>query len=167
MIHTAPSSSTGTAHRVCLELATGSAGAQTFPAFRRFIIDVAATRILALLNISVMGMLYEQVGELLDLIRRMRVEYSLDESALLAKVRTSIPAATAKEGARWAKEGEVRWRMIDGKKFYFRREPQNIFLFNAEATVRATRAGHQPKVDSRSALNDHLKAILRSTEDEG
>lgn len=59
--------STSLARGVTTVLDTGSAGAQTFPAFRRFIIDVAATRILALLNVSVMGMLYEQVGELLDL----------------------------------------------------------------------------------------------------
>jgi dihydroorotase len=59
--------STSLAKGVTTVLDTGSAGAQTFQAFRRFIIDVAATRVLALLNVSVMGMLYEQVGELLDL----------------------------------------------------------------------------------------------------
>lgn len=45
----------------------GSAGAQTFPGFRRHVIDVAHTRVYALLNLSTMGMVIPQVGELEDL----------------------------------------------------------------------------------------------------
>ena len=44
----------------------GSAGALTFPAFRRFVIDVAETRIVPLLNIGATGMLSADVGELED-----------------------------------------------------------------------------------------------------
>ena len=45
----------------------GSAGAQTFPGFRKYVIEVQATRIRALLNISVTGMLTRLRGELEDL----------------------------------------------------------------------------------------------------
>ena len=45
----------------------GSAGAQTFPSFRKNVIEVQATRIRALLNISVTGMLTNLRGELQDL----------------------------------------------------------------------------------------------------
>jgi dihydroorotase len=45
----------------------GSAGAQTFPGFRRYVIDVVSTRILAFENISVLGMITARVGELEDL----------------------------------------------------------------------------------------------------
>ena len=45
----------------------GSAGAQTFPGFRKYVIEVQATRIRALLNISVTGMLTRVRGELEDL----------------------------------------------------------------------------------------------------
>ena len=41
----------------------GSAGADTFPGFRRFVIEVSQTRILALLNISSQGMLTSEIGE--------------------------------------------------------------------------------------------------------
>jgi dihydroorotase len=44
----------------------GSAGAQTFPGLRRFIIDPAATQIFAFLNIAVQGMISSLVGELED-----------------------------------------------------------------------------------------------------
>jgi len=45
----------------------GSAGAFTFPAFRRYVIEVARTRILPFLNISATGMLRADAGELEDL----------------------------------------------------------------------------------------------------
>ena len=41
----------------------GSAGADTFPGFRKFIIEVSNTRILAQLNISSQGMLTSDIGE--------------------------------------------------------------------------------------------------------
>lgn len=45
----------------------GSAGADTFPGFRKFILEASATRLFAHLNISSQGMLSEAVGELQDL----------------------------------------------------------------------------------------------------
>jgi dihydroorotase len=41
----------------------GSAGADTFPGFRKYIIDMSQTRILAQLNISSQGMLTKEIGE--------------------------------------------------------------------------------------------------------
>jgi dihydroorotase len=45
----------------------GSAGADNFPGFRKYVIDVADTRLFAQLNISAQGMLNPDVGELDDL----------------------------------------------------------------------------------------------------
>jgi len=45
----------------------GTAGAYTFPGLRRWIIDVSLTRVRALLNISSIGMITDDRGELLDL----------------------------------------------------------------------------------------------------
>jgi dihydroorotase len=45
----------------------GSAGADTFLGFRRYVIEASATRIFAQLNISAMGMVSSTIGELDDL----------------------------------------------------------------------------------------------------
>lgn len=45
----------------------GSSGADTFPGFRRYVIDQAPTRILAFLNISAMGIIDADIGELIDI----------------------------------------------------------------------------------------------------
>lgn len=54
----------------------GSAGADTFPGFRKYVIDVSATRLFAQLNISTQGMLSPEVGELDD-IRFVNVDRAI------------------------------------------------------------------------------------------
>jgi dihydroorotase len=46
---------------------TGSAGAQTFPGFRRYVIDRARTRVLVYVHVAVEGMISPLVGELEDI----------------------------------------------------------------------------------------------------
>ena len=52
---------------VTTALDAGSAGALTFPAFRRHVLERSDTRQYALLNISAMGMLSPKIGELEDM----------------------------------------------------------------------------------------------------
>ena len=57
---------------VTTALDAGSAGALTFPGFRKFVIDVSQTRLFALLNISALGLVPNamsgvEMGELEDL----------------------------------------------------------------------------------------------------
>ncbi len=52
---------------VTTALDAGSAGASTFDGLRRYVIDVSATRLLACLNISSLGMVSPDVGELEDI----------------------------------------------------------------------------------------------------
>jgi hypothetical protein len=97
--------------------------------------------------------------ELIDILRRIRFEYSLDSAGLLAKVKKTIPDASGDEVERWASESRVRFRTIDGKKYFFRREPQNIFLFSQEAIDRRARAGNAPPATTWR-LTDHLAAVV-------
>lgn len=52
---------------VTTALDAGSAGSRTFPAFRKYVLEQADTRLYALLNISAMGMISPKIGELEDL----------------------------------------------------------------------------------------------------
>jgi len=73
----------------------GSAGASTFPGFKRYVIDVAATRVVAMLHLSVIGMARddsvgeEAIGELED-IRWANVERALEIARTYAEVITGI-----------------------------------------------------------------------------
>jgi dihydroorotase len=55
------------AHGATTVVDAGSAGADTFLGFRRYVIEASATRIFAQLNISAMGMISDSIGELDDL----------------------------------------------------------------------------------------------------
>lgn len=55
------------AHGATTVMDAGSAGADTFLGFKKYVIEASATRIFAQLNISTMGMISEQIGELEDL----------------------------------------------------------------------------------------------------
>jgi len=105
-------------------------------------------------------------SEALDIIQRIRIEYSLNADGLLTKVRKSIPDATAVEVESWAKESRARYRMIDGQKLFFRREPQNIFIFSEAAKKRRAKAGNAP-TKSDWKLTDHLKAVVEEAEKTG
>ncbi|MFN2630019.1 MAG: amidohydrolase/deacetylase family metallohydrolase [Gaiellaceae bacterium] len=55
------------AHGTTTAVDAGSAGARTLPGFRRYVIERAATRVLAYLHVAVEGMISPLVGELEDL----------------------------------------------------------------------------------------------------
>jgi dihydroorotase len=72
----------------------GSAGAATFGAFRKYVIDVAATRIKAMLHVASIGMARDDrsphpVGELED-IRWARVDWAVDVARAHADVVVGI-----------------------------------------------------------------------------
>jgi dihydroorotase len=72
-----PPDATCLARGVTTVVDAGTAGADTFPAFRKYIIEVSATRIFAQLNISSQGMLSAEIGEL-DEIKWASVPRALD-----------------------------------------------------------------------------------------
>jgi transglutaminase-like putative cysteine protease len=105
-------------------------------------------------------------AETIDIIRRIRHNYSLTAAELLDKIRASIPDAAASEVDRWAVDCEIRWRLIDGRKFFFRREPRNIFLLSEEARRRREQAGNTPTPSSWKLI-DHLQAVVDESSQTG
>ena len=73
----------------------GSAGASTFPGFQRYVIDISLTRIVAMLNLSAIGMAHdagfgaEAVGELEE-IRWSNVDRAIEVARAFADVITGI-----------------------------------------------------------------------------
>jgi dihydroorotase len=73
----------------------GSAGASTFAGFKRYVIDVSATRVVAMLHLSAIGMMRDDtmgeaaIGELED-IRWANVDRALEVARAFADVITGI-----------------------------------------------------------------------------
>lgn len=69
-------------------------------------------------------------------MRRMRLDFTLDETAAKALVRKQIPDLRDDEFARWDAAGLIEHLDIDGERRYFKRAPSNLFRVSAEAKAR-------------------------------
>lgn len=90
---------------------TGSAGADTFPGFRKYVIDASATRIKAFLHVSSQGLLSPDIGELTDLrfadvdrAVRMCEEYKEDIVGVKIRMTTKLVGENGEEGLKRARE---------------------------------------------------------------
>ena len=79
-------------------------------------------------------------------MRRIRLDFTLSEEEVKAKVRKKIPDLTAAEFAAWNEAGLFEHYVINGRVFYFQRAPSNLFRLSAQA--RARRTVQEPFSDS-------------------
>ena len=103
--------------------------------------------------------------EMLEIIARLRREYSLSADDLAAKLQESLPGTSGPDIERWRAAGGVQWRMIDGKPAFFRREPANLFRFCDEPKQRLG-TPIEP-LDTGWSLGHHLQEILAEADRTG
>jgi dihydroorotase len=75
----------------------GSSGAQTFPGFKRYVIDASRTRIVPLLNVCATGIIYRGVEEFNDLRHAdvgFAIETILEHRDLIAGVKVRLGRST-------------------------------------------------------------------------
>lgn len=92
------------------------------------------------------GSLTDELAFQRERMRRIRLDFSLDESELRAAVRRQIPDLREDEFRRWRRAGLFDAMAIDGEIRYFGRAPHNLFRLSEEA--RARRAQPRPFHDS-------------------
>ena len=92
-------------------------------------------------------------------MRRILLDFTLDEAALEARVRKSIPDLRDDEFERWNAAGLFESMTIDGRTRYFNRAPSNLFRLSAEARKR--RDPKLPPITDgpMESLNPHQRAI--------
>jgi transglutaminase-like putative cysteine protease len=108
--------------------------------------------------------------ELVEVIRRTRREYSVDAASLLEKIHKLVPDVTAADVEQWRASGALQHRVLDGEVRFFRREPGNLFRFDAEAKRRRdAHAASKPKSDTAPKpaafdLNRHLADVVAAAD---
>lgn len=91
-------------------------------------------------------------------MRRILLDFTLDEQAAKARVREKIPDLRDEEFARWDAAGLIEHQVIDGRRLYFSRAPSNLFRVSAEA--RARRKEQTPFVDGpMESANAHHRQV--------
>lgn len=92
-------------------------------------------------------------------MRRILLDFSLDEAALKAQLQKSIPDLEEAEFARWKAHGLFERQSIDGRTLYFNRAASNLFRLSTEALAR--RSEQTPLRDGpMEAANAHHREIL-------
>src|SRR5690606_2505691 len=69
-------------------------------------------------------------------MRRILLDFTLDEAALEARVRRQVPDLARAEFERWKAQGLFESMTIDGRTLYFNRAPSNLFRLSPEALAR-------------------------------
>ncbi|MDR6840531.1 transglutaminase-like domain-containing protein [Pseudoxanthomonas sacheonensis] len=91
-------------------------------------------------------------------MRRILLDFTLDEPTAKARVREKIPDLRDEEFARWDAAGLIEHQVIDGRKLYFSRAPSNLFRISVEA--RARRKVQTPFVDGpMESANAHHREV--------
>jgi len=100
-------------------------------------------------------------------MRRIRQDFSLDETAARAAVRRWIPDLTDEEFARWDQLGLIEHLDIDGTRWYFKRAPSNLFLLSDEARARRRADAPMSPPGPNEVLNAHHARVLAAAEQSG
>ncbi len=108
------------------------------------------------------GPVVDEPAVLLEIMRRMRLDYNLSSDAMLAKLRTTLPDVAADDVTRWREQGVLQHRVIDGEVRYFNREPSNLFRFCAEARQRREVSREPDRAGWKFDLPAHLARLLAS-----
>ncbi len=93
-------------------------------------------------------------------MRRIGLDFSLDEAAAKAAIRRWIPDLTDAEFARWDQLGLIEHLDIDGTRRYFKRAPSNLFLLSAEARDRRRADAPMPAPGPNEVLNTHHARVV-------
>jgi transglutaminase-like putative cysteine protease len=92
-------------------------------------------------------------------MRRIRLDFTLDEAEVEARVRQQIPDLTAAEFDGWNARGLFEQQVIDGHVRYFKLAASNLFRLSAQA--RARRAVQTPLVDGpMESANPHHREVV-------
>jgi len=109
-------------------------------------------------------------AEGIEILRRIRRDYSLDAESLLERLRPTLPDVSAADLERWRATGQVQHRLIDGRVCYFRREPANLWRFCEEARRARDAKDGAPgarRTQAWQALRTHLKEALAAADRTG
>nr|WP_222564722.1 transglutaminase-like domain-containing protein [Lysobacter antarcticus] len=102
------------------------------------------------------AVLFEQ-----ERMRRILMDFSLDEAAVREQLRRQIPDLREAEFKQWLDAGLIEHRVIDGRTLYFQRAVPNLFRLSPQAAGR--RAAPTPFRDGpMEAFNAHHIAIAET-----
>lgn len=100
-------------------------------------------------------------------MRRMRLDFSLDEAQAKAAVRRSIPDLREAEFKAWDDAGLIEHLDIDGQRRWFNRAPNNLFLLSEEASQRRPADKRISRPGPYERLGPHHAEVIAASDRSG
>ncbi len=93
-------------------------------------------------------------------MRRMRLDFSLDHDAVLARLRQQVPDLGEAEFRRWDGSGYLEHLDIDGERRWFNRAPSNLFRLYPAAAARRAPPVREPRAGQFDVLDPYHGAAV-------
>ncbi|MBU0617313.1 MAG: transglutaminase domain-containing protein, partial [Planctomycetes bacterium] len=101
----------------------------------------------------------------LEIIRRIRLDFSLTPEQMLGKLRDSVPDVSTDDMERWREQGDLQHRVIDGEVRYFNRAAGNLLRASEEA--RSRRKAGVERAGWSFDLPEHVAQLLAEAQRSG
>ena len=98
-------------------------------------------------------------------MRRIRLDFSLDREAVLARLRQSIPDLDESEFEAWDRAGLVERLDIDGQPRYFNRAVSNLYRLSPEAAARRAPPTRPFAAGPYERLHPHHAEVVAAARD--
>jgi transglutaminase-like putative cysteine protease len=104
-------------------------------------------------------------------MRRIAHDFDLTAAQAKAEVRKQIPGLTDAQFARWDAHGALEHKVIDGKLWYFKRAPSNLFRLSPEAyALRKVKTPLSPSgfpVDEMKTITRYDGKVVKAVQSSG
>jgi CubicO group peptidase (beta-lactamase class C family) len=110
------------------------------------------------------GPVVDELAVELEILQRIRLDYSLTPDEVLAQLQVSIPDVTADDMEAWREQGVLQHRMIDGQVRYFDRAVGNLFRACPTANARCRKSVTAPRAFN---VPGHLAKLVAEAEQTG
>lgn len=103
----------------------------------------------------------------LEVMERIKKDFPLDDSTVIAQIKEYYPDVTPEELLAWERSGALECMMIDGRKKYFRSAAKNLFRISKEAQSKyeAIRGRQSDGLDL--FLSGYIPQVVKAAKREG
>ena len=92
--------------------------------------------------------------------RRTAIDFNKQLSDLMPYIQKYYPDVDSTQIAKWEESKALEYRIINGKKWYFRRAADNLFRIDTEARALKTSLEGKERAGRDTVVMNHIRAVL-------
>ncbi len=106
-----------------------------------------------------------KLRSLIDMADRIRIDFTLSEEEIRTELKTAIGNYSENDKALWEKNNWLEFRLIDGRKQYFKRAVSNLKLILARQQTKQRESSEMISNPFSQFCLDHIRQVIRADRD--